>query len=205
MQVSMLRQQMKEILKRRHPEDMNRISQLVIQRFLDKAGRFPDRWKGLRVALYRAIPGEFDLSPLDGWLRSVGSLIYYPKIIDQSLKHMEFIEVRSNSSWEKGAYGIEEPVAEAPFCEPSSLRLIFVPGLAFGLQGERIGRGAGYYDRFLTRSTSALKVSLTFDEQLFPVLEQNTWDQPIDWVLTESREVISPSVLSRTRKWFFPE
>src|SRR5205814_995342 len=74
------------------------------------------------------------------------------------------------------------------------LDLVIVPGTAFGERGERIGKGMGHYDRFLTKVPRALRVSLAFDFQVLSRLEQNPWDQPVHWIMTETREFRTPFV-----------
>ena len=81
-----------------------------------------------------------------------------------------------NRHLKKGAYGISEPSPCAqglgePFAtqliDPAKIDLCIVPGLAFDLSGNRLGRGLGYYDRFLSRlPESAHKIGLAFKFQV---------------------------------------
>lgn|GEM_PF-680548 len=217
----LLRRQICERLRSRSQEEIVQLSQTVVRRFIEKAGHSPHQWSNKHVALYRGMPGELDLSSLECWLKDVGSHLYYPRVIesqptsvwDSQFRRMEFVQVFSGrnpvrtsahpSLWHKGTYGIEEPHPELIASDPTLLDVIFVPGLAFGLEGERLGRGAGYYDRFLAQALFASRIALTFDDQLFLTIQQNPWDQSVDWVLTESREAISLKNALRTRKWFF--
>ena len=82
-------------------------------------------------------------------------------------------------------------------CPPEKLDLLLVPGLAFGRSGERLGRGGGYYDRFLPRAPQALKVGLSFDFQLFDRLPIETADFPMDCIVTPGELlVLNPGRLS---------
>lgn len=68
----------------------------------------------------------------------------------------------------KGPYGLSEPVEEIPV-RLSDLDLVIVPGLAFDKSGRRLGRGKGYYDRFLKRiPKDTPTIGLAFDFQIFP-------------------------------------
>jgi 5-formyltetrahydrofolate cyclo-ligase len=58
--------------------------------------------------------------------------------------------------------------------------------------------GMGYYDRFLASVPQALRIALAFEYQLLSGgLEQNSWDQPLHWILTATREFRSP----RAQAW----
>jgi 5-formyltetrahydrofolate cyclo-ligase len=61
---------------------------------------------------------------------------------------------------------------------------VLVPALAIDTQGYRLGRGGGYYDRFLAHY-EGVKVAVVFDCQLLPQVPRDPWDQPVDWVVTE--------------------
>ena len=65
------------------------------------------------------------------------------------------------------------------------LDLVFVPGLAFDLKNHRLGRGKGYYDRFLkTLPAHVKRWGLTFDFQLFNSIPVDGSDAPVDKVIT---------------------
>jgi 5-formyltetrahydrofolate cyclo-ligase len=65
--------------------------------------------------------------------------------------------------------------------------LFVVPGLAFDSAGTRLGRGGGHYDRALATYPRGLRVALAAEAQLSPDLPSDTWDQPVDAVVTERR------------------
>lgn len=78
-----------------------------------------------------------------------------------------------------------QPVPEQPTCNPEELSVILVPGLAFTREGERLGRGAGFYDRFLASHPQALRVGVAFGDQLLDSLPTESWDERVDVVLTD--------------------
>ncbi len=87
-----------------------------------------------------------------------------------------------------GTYGILEPKQEfIREVSPKKIDLVIVPGVVFSRNGHRIGYGAGYYDRFLTKvSPSTLKVALCFDLQIVNKINHNKHDIPMDYIITEN-------------------
>ena len=91
-----------------------------------------------------------------------------------------------------GYFGILEPKIELRQLADrrinvNELQLILVPGVAFDPQGGRLGRGKGYYDRFLKKvPKNALKIGLVFDWQITDVIPMTGNDQFVDIVVTES-------------------
>ncbi len=136
---------------------------------------------------------EIDFEPIQVFLLSAGARVFAPKIRAGQEPVLDFFQIDSGTAWIAGPLGIEEPQSDRKLADPTELDLIFVPGVVFGLHGERLGMGKGYYDRFLARNDRALRVSLAFDFQCEENIPQQSWDQPVDWVLTEVREFRGPN------------
>lgn len=85
-----------------------------------------------------------------------------------------------------GQFGIREPSPGAPRLELNQLDLALVPGVAFDVNGHRLGRGRGFYDRLLERFKGT-KCGLGFDEQIKPLLPVEPHDVLLDCVVTPSR------------------
>ncbi|MDD2414310.1 MAG: 5-formyltetrahydrofolate cyclo-ligase [Eubacteriaceae bacterium] len=87
-----------------------------------------------------------------------------------------------------GHYGIPEPGPDTPLLDLHTIDLVIVPGMAFNLEGHRLGYGGGYYDRFLTGlSGRTITVALTPESLILPKLPVETHDQPVHYLVTEKR------------------
>ncbi len=85
-----------------------------------------------------------------------------------------------------GKFGIREPVKTCVAIPPDELDLVLVPGVAFGLDGHRLGRGKGYYDRLLQNFTGK-KIGVAFDEQIVETVPFEPNDVRMDLILTPTR------------------
>lgn len=84
-------------------------------------------------------------------------------------------------------FGIWEPNTDAPVVDAAALDVILVPCLAYDRRGYRMGKGGGFYDRFLSRDgLRATSVGLAFSEQVFDRLPNCPHDMPVDLLVTES-------------------
>lgn len=91
------------------------------------------------------------------------------------------------SELREGEFGVLEPMKKKRY--DGKIDLVIVPGVAFDLQGSRIGFGKGYYDRFLCRSKDSLKVALAFEEQIVDSIPNEFHDHPVDMIITEKRVI----------------
>ena len=84
-----------------------------------------------------------------------------------------------------GKFGVLEPASDAPE-SPGNWDLILVPGMAFDRRGGRLGRGRGYYDRFLSIHRDILRVGICFDEQLVSSVPSEDHDIRMHALITPS-------------------
>ena len=85
-----------------------------------------------------------------------------------------------------GNFNILEPKEGTKIVDPKEIEILFIPGLAFGTGFERLGRGGGYFDRFLLQSTG-LKVGLAYEFQIFESLPIQKHDIKMDIIITDER------------------
>lgn len=84
-------------------------------------------------------------------------------------------------------FGIGEPDASLPaFTALERIDLIIVPGVAFDSEGNRMGRGRGFYDRLLKTTPNAKKIGVAFDFQMIEHVPVEPFDVKMDHVITES-------------------
>ena len=139
-----------------------------------------------RVALYAPVHGEIDPSQLRELLHERGAEVAYPRVVSTVPALLAFCSVAPGESLASGRFGIPEPRAAA---EIGELDLIFVPGVAFARDGQRLGFGHGYYDRALAAAPRALRIGLCHEFQLVDRLPPRPGDEAVDLVLTPRERV----------------
>jgi 5-formyltetrahydrofolate cyclo-ligase len=100
---------------------------------------------------------------------------------------MQAVEIGSMAEAKrKTAVGVLEPEPGTP-AEASGIDLVLVPGLGFGPAGQRIGRGAGFYDRFLGNPRlRAVRCGLAFELQVVEGIPMSGHDAALDMLITET-------------------
>ncbi len=102
------------------------------------------------------------------------------------------MEAHEIPSWETlvpGAFQIPEPGCGTPVLPPEAFDLAIVPAVAFDREGYRLGRGGGYYDRYLEQ-TNCVKAGLCFESFLLPSVPHEAHDVRMDRIFTEEGEYI---------------
>lgn len=134
----------------------------------------------LTIGIYYPLPHEVDLRPL---LEEYPQHRFaFPRCLKE--RRMEFRLVRDLSAdMEPAAMGIPAPKAHCPVMLPEALDILIVPGLAFTAQGERMGYGGGYYDRYIPQCLQAKLIACAFPEQMLDDLPTAKHDCCIGQVL----------------------
>lgn len=140
-------------------------------------------YRAARVVLAFAPMGcEPDITPFLTRVLADGKMLCLPACTGPG--QMEARRVQALSALQPGAYGIAE--APGPALAPGEIDLAVIPCLAAGADGTRLGRGAGYYDRYLPAlRPEAVKVALCRAALLRPTVPAGALDVPMDAVLTE--------------------
>lgn len=144
-------------------------------------------WKQARaVMLYLALPDEVDTAELFARAFAEGKTVAVPRIIDPAARRMVPVHIHSleEEKLQEAHFGIRVPLAEPEEVPAGQLDLVLVPGLGFSSRGDRIGRGLGYYDRFLAQAElRAVLCGLAFDVQMADALPVDRHDRPMDLVV----------------------
>lgn len=129
------------------------------------------------VALYWSLPDEVATHQfIEKWYTSKN--IYLPVV---SEGEMSFVLYQGKDKMSNGAFNIETP-DNHDVVDPMLLDLIVVPGVAFDLKGHRLGRGRGFYDRFLVH-TNGIKIGIAFPFQMFHTIPIDAHDVTLDKVI----------------------
>lgn len=143
----------------------------------------PSWRRSVIVAIFAPMEMEPDVELL--WKYAEGKTVCYPTIRRGGL---DFMSVGGPESVSVGQFGIREPVFDqSRVIPPDTFDLVLVPGAAFTANGERLGRGGGFYDRLLASpGFRAFKVGVCFDRQVLETLPLEAHDQRVHRVVTES-------------------
>ncbi len=146
----------------------------------------PALQKTTTVAAYASFNHEVMTDGLLARLLAAGFRLTLP-VVNKKNRTMVFRGVENLKTLTPGPFGILEPQKEEPLCPPEEIGVFFIPGLAFDRQGNRLGRGAGYYDRYLaTINHRAVRAGLAFQLQIAEeALPVTATDMKIDTLLTE--------------------
>ncbi len=109
--------------------------------------------------------------------------VCYP-VMQHDTNNIIAIRTDIDAAFIENEFGIEEPVT-GDLVPAEKIEMVFVPLLAFDEQGNRVGYGKGYYDRFLSQTnTSTIKIGFSFFTASPEIIETDEWDIPLDICIT---------------------
>jgi 5-formyltetrahydrofolate cyclo-ligase len=148
--------------------------------------------------LYAPMPDEVDITPLIDELLASGRCVFLP-VCRPGRAEFDAVSIRSRAEdLAPGRFGIMTPRPGLVPADSGDVDFTLVPGLAFDRRGYRVGRGGGYYDRFLAKlGDRAVRAALALDFQLFATVPAAGHDQQVDLIVGES-EVIPTGRERRT-------
>ncbi|HKM99584.1 MAG TPA: 5-formyltetrahydrofolate cyclo-ligase [Candidatus Binataceae bacterium] len=146
-------------------------------------------YRGARaVVLYASVGNEVATGLIASDAIAAGKEVFFPRL-DSDRAQLTVARVRNLSDLTPGAFAIPEPPADAEAASPAELAgaMVCVPGVAFGPQGQRLGRGGGHYDRFIAAlPPEAITVGLAYSFQSLDRVPEEPSDQRLQFIVTES-------------------
>ena len=129
------------------------------------------------VMLYHPLWDEVDVRPLFDRALASGKRVILPTVKGDDIIP---VEITPDTQWVVGDFDILEPVAE-PY--QGNIDLIVIPGVAFDLNLNRLGRGKGYYDRFLAHHPNAYRLGVCFKFQMVDEVPTEPFDLPMHKII----------------------
>lgn len=140
------------------------------------------------IMLYMPLADEIDLTPFAIGCFRAGKTVCVPTV-DWERRDMRPVEVASfnDDLMQIDEHGLRSPRDGRPML-PSVLDMVIVPGIAFDVTGRRLGRGGGFYDRFLARlHRSVTTVGLAYDVQVVDQVPTAENDRRVEYLATDRR------------------
>jgi len=170
-----LRQYIRTAKKAHSAEELQQQSEIILQ----KLAQHPRFQKAQKVMLYASLPDEVQtLNFIEQWRNR--KTIILPTVVGDDIIPVELAE---NVTFAEGDFHIPEP-QNHPYM--GDFDLIVVPGMAFDSVGHRLGRGKGYYDRFLSQHPQVYTIGICFDFQLLSEVPAEPHDCLINEVISTS-------------------
>jgi 5-formyltetrahydrofolate cyclo-ligase len=153
-----------------------------------QALQFPPYLIHRSVAIYSPIQNEVETAEIRDHALATGKHVFYPRYAAENA--LELVEIGSITELNIGRFGILEPTGDSRLSRQNQEELVvFVPGVAFDLRGNRLGRGKGWYDRLIEKLGQATFVALAYDFQIVDEVPAEEWDQRVHYLITERRIV----------------
>jgi 5-formyltetrahydrofolate cyclo-ligase len=135
------------------------------------------------IMFFASFRSEVETEPMIRHALASGKRIVLPRVKGRQLALFEIKDFDKDVS--PGAWGIPEPVESHPV-PLTDIDLIITPGAAFDESGNRLGYGAGFYDRILP-SFAGMTIALAFEAQIVPQVPADKHDVPVMKIVTEKR------------------
>ena len=144
----------------------------------------PEYKKAKVIFAYYSVGAEADVLELSRQALNAGKIIAMPCIYGKLMRFRAVGSAEELNSLEPGVFDIPCPQESAEELTPDKADMMLVPAAAFGKDGSRLGRGGGFYDRYLA-DFNALTVGVCREEFLFDSVPCEAHDRKVDAVVTE--------------------
>ena len=177
----------KQLLRKRLQETRRntQLSELDIEQ-LTKRGLFELSKTTGDVCIYMSLPEEPPTKDLINEVRKLGRNVWLPRISGDDL-----LWIKNPENFAKGPFGIDEPVGDGVLAkEIKDLGAVILPGLAVDVNGTRLGKGKGFYDRVLSQISEDVKrIVLLFDLEFILEIPKESHDMGVHTIATPYRSI----------------
>lgn len=153
---------LRKIIRQRKSQYTPTQLRIMSEQIIDRLRNHPKMKSAQKILLYYSLPDEVDTHDFVEELFQKGKTVLLPKVLPDHLMEVRLYEGRQ--SLREGTFHISEPIGPE-FLQIDTIDLAIIPGMAFDIQGYRLGRGKGYYDRFLAEISRVYKIGVSFDFQ----------------------------------------
>ena len=145
--------------------------------------------KSSNIMIYLSFNNEVDTYKLMEYCLQRGKKVIVPFCIKKERKMIPSEVIDPNKELRLNSFGYKEPYKERiREVDTQEIDLVIVPGVVFDIDGNRIGFGAGYYDRFLNRlKSSTMTIAVCYDYQIVDRVPVDRLDIPVKCIITEKR------------------
>ena len=177
-----LRKKMTSQRAKMNPDEREKLSHTIVQNLLNH-----EVYKNSSTIMaYASMPEEIQLHELFKDTFEKNKRLAIPFIVGRGT--MRPVLLPSMEALEVGDFGIlTVKQSLRKFVDIKEIDCLIVPGSAFDVQGQRLGLGGGYYDRFMKAAVNAKKIALAYDFQIVEDLPVEPHDSKVDIVITESK------------------
>ena len=176
-------------------ERLDKISPAVraVESF-DLCDRLKAQFQSAHTILFFApLPDELDVWPVLELSLALGTTCGLPFFDAEKKTYGARVLEKLATDIVTGKFGVREPAASCAEMPLDRFDLVLVPGVAFDLPGNRLGRGQGFYDRLLAE-TSGVKCGVGYDFQLLEKIPAEPHDEKVKFILTPNRCVKAKKV-----------
>jgi len=138
------------------------------------------------ILFFAPLPDEADVWPLLRESLAAGKIVALPQFDAVTQNYVARRVQNLQTEIVTGQFRVREPKSGCAKIPLEKFDLVLVPGTAFDLRGNRLGRGKGFYDRLL-QDVRGVKCGIAFDEQVVKEVPAEKPDVPVDFILTPTR------------------
>ena len=180
-----LRRKMLALRRALSDDEVEKKSHLLTEQIL----ALPQYRKAKRIMAFLAMKGESNLDGLISQALSEGKEVYVPVCLPE--RQMEAGRLLDMDHFVKGPLGLRDLPKGYDTITPEELDLVLVPGVACDRAGNRLGMGAGYYDRYLSRVPLEKRVAALWDFQMVEAIPSEPFDRKMAKIVTDTGIIVT--------------